>query len=338
MNTAEVAEWKILKVDELTREVTGSSVVAVADVRGIPAPQLQHIRKRLRGKVKIIVSKKSLIQHSLKKLSESRMGIEQLAEYMSGQVAYVLSELNPFKLFREMEMTKTKAPARGGEISPEDLLVKSGDTPFKPGPVMSELQRAGLPASIEGGKVVIKKDTCLVKKGEKIPRRVAQVLTRLEIYPITVGLDLTGVYENGIVFLPEDLRIDETEFMSRLHDIIGSAMNLAMFIGYVTDFTVRPLLLVAEQRALSLALNARITTEKTIEILMQKAHGEMLSLSSRIPDTLNDELKQKVSMPGKAKPKQKPEKEKKEDEKKEVSEEDAAEDLGALLDEDQGGE
>lgn len=328
---AEVAEWKILKVDELTREVTGSPVVAIADVKGIPAPQLQHIRKRLRGRVKIIVSKKSLIQHSLTKLSESRTGIEQLTDHMSGQIAFVLSELNPFKLIKEMEMTKTKAPARGGEVSPEDLLVRSGATPFKPGPVMSELQRAGLPASIEGGKVVIKKDTCLVKKGEKIPRRVAQVLTRLEIYPITVGLNLTGVYENGIVFLPDDLRIDETEFMSRLHDVIGSAMNLAVFVGYVTDATVRPLMLLAGQRALALALNAGITTKKTIEVLMQKAHGEMLSLSSRIPDALDDELKQRVSMPEKAKPDKDQEKEKKEEEKKEVSEEDAAEGLGALF-------
>lgn len=327
---AEVAEWKILKVDELTREVTGSPVVAIADVKGIPAPQLQHIRKRLRGRVKIIVSKKSLIQHSLAKLSESRTGIEQLTDHMSGQIAFVLSELNPFKLFKEMELTKTKAPARGGEISPEDLLVRSGDTPFKPGPVMSELQRAGLPASIEGGKVVIKKDTCLVKKGEKIPRRVAQVLTRLEIYPITVGLNLTGVYENGIVFLPEDLRIDEIEFMSRLYDVISSAMNLAVFVGYVTDATVRPLLLLAEQRALSLALNAGITTKKTIEILMQKAYGEMLTLSSRVPDALDDELKRKVSTPRKAEPEMKQEKEKKKEEK-EVSEEDAAEGLGALF-------
>lgn len=326
---AEVAEWKVQKVDELAKEVTESPVVAIADVKGIPAPQLQHIRKRLRGKVKIIVSKKSLIQHSLTKLSESRTGIEQLGNHLSGQVAFVLSELNPFKLFKEMEMTKTKAPARGGEISPEDLLVRSGDTPFKPGPVMSELQRAGLPASIEGGKVVIKKDTCLVKKGEKIPRRVAQVLTRLEIYPITVGLDLTGVYENGIVFLPEDLRIDEIEFMSRLHDVIGSAMNLAVFIGYVTNSTVRPLLLLAEQRALSLALNTGITTRKTIEILMQKAHGEMLGLSSCIPDALDDELKQKISIPRKEKPEKNQETEKKEE--KEVSEEDAAEGLGALF-------
>ncbi|MCJ2511739.1 MAG: portal protein, partial [Candidatus Thermoplasmatota archaeon] len=151
MATAEVSEWKVRKVEELTTAVTESSVVAIADVKGIPAPQLQHIRQRLRGRARIIVSKKSLIHHSLTKLSESKEGIEKLADHLSGQVAFVLTDLNPFKLFKEMESTKTKAPARGGEVCPEDILVKEGDTPFKPGPIMSELQRAGLPASIERG-------------------------------------------------------------------------------------------------------------------------------------------------------------------------------------------
>ncbi|MFQ6128973.1 MAG: 50S ribosomal protein L10 [Thermoplasmata archaeon] len=330
MPTSEVAEWKLQKIEELTKEVTESPVVAVADVKGIPSPQLQHIRKRLRGMVKIIVSKKSLIQHSLEKLSENKKGIEQLANHMSGQVAFVLSELNPFMLYKEMESTKTKVPARGGEVSPEDLLVKRGDTPFKPGPIMSELQRAGLPASIEGGKVVIKKDTLLVKKGEKIPRRVAQVLTRLEIYPLTVGLDLTGVYEDGIVFLPDDLWIDESEFRSRLSDVTSRAVNLAMFIHYATDYTIKLLLLQAELRALNLAMNSGIPTKKTIELLLQKAYGEMLSLSSQIPNALDDELKQKLPTTEKREPERRPEKEKKEEEK-EVSEEEAASGLGALF-------
>ncbi|MFQ5909266.1 MAG: 50S ribosomal protein L10 [Thermoplasmata archaeon] len=329
MATAEVAEWKTRKAEELTREVTESPVVAVADVKGIPAPQLQHIRQSLRGKVKIIVSKKSLIQHSLAKLSETREGIEQLADCISGQVAFVLTDLNPFKLYKEMESTKTKAPARGGEVSPEDVFVKKGDTPFKPGPVMSELQRAGLPASIEGGKVVIKKDTVLVKRGEKIPRHVAQVLTRLEILPLIVGLDVTGVYENGIVFLPDDLRIDEDEFKSHLSDVIGRATNLAMFIHYASDHTIKPLILLAEQRALNLAMHAGIPTERTIELLLWKASAEMLSLSSRIPDALDDELRGKLTTTKKREPAEKPDKEK--EKKEEVSKEEAAEGLGALF-------
>ncbi len=322
----EVSEWKIRKVEELTTAVTESPVVAIADVRGIPAPQLQHIRQKLRGRVRIMVSKKSLIRHSLTRLSDSREGIEQLVDSLNGQVAFVLTDLNPFKLFKEMESTKTKAPARGGEISPEDILVKEGDTPFKPGPIMSELQRAGLPASIERGKVVIKKDTVLVKEGEKIPKQVAQVLTRLEIYPLIVGLNLTGVYENGLIFSPEDLRIDDVEFMSRLSDAIVATMNLAMFIHYVTDRTVEPLIVQAEQRALNVAMASGILTKKTAELLLQKAHGQMLSLSSQIPDALDDELTEKLTPGKKREPEEKPDEKK---EEKEVSEEEPASDPGA---------
>ncbi|MCK4457580.1 MAG: 50S ribosomal protein L10, partial [Thermoplasmata archaeon] len=198
--------------------------------------------------------------------------------------------------------------------------------PFKPGPIMSELQRAGLPASIERGKVVIKKDTVLVKEGEKIPKQVAQVLTRLEIYPIIVGLNLTGVYENGLIFSPEDLRIDDVEFMSRLSDAIVATMNLAMFIHYVTDRTVEPLIVQAEQRALNVAMASGILTKKTAELLLQKAHGQMLSLSSQIPDALDDELTEKLTPGKKREPEEKPD-EKKEEE--EVSEEETASDPGA---------
>lgn len=322
MATAEVSEWKVRKVEELTTAVTESPVVAIADVKGIPAPQLQHIRQRLRGRARIIVSKKSLMRHSLTRLSDSRDGIEQLVDSLNGQVAFVLTDLNPFKLFKEMESTKTKAPARGGEVSPEDILVKEGDTPFKPGPIMSELQRAGLPASIERGKVVIKKDTVLVKEGEKISKQVAQVLTRLEIHPIIVGLNLTGVYENGLIFSAEDLRIDDVEFMLRLSDAICASMNLAMFIHYVTDRTIEPLIVQAEQRALNVAMISRILTKKTAELLVQKAHAQMLSLSSRIPDAPDDKPEESVTPDEKGEPDERPDEEKEtKEEEKTVSEE-----------------
>src|SRR5207245_1547002 len=86
---------------------------------------------------------------------------------------------------------------RGGEIAPEDLWVRGGETPFKPGPVVGELQKAGIPAAIERGKVVIRQDKLMVKAGARIPRDVAQQLARLEIFPLVVGLDLRGAQEQG---------------------------------------------------------------------------------------------------------------------------------------------
>jgi large subunit ribosomal protein L10 len=109
-------------------------------------------------------------------------------------------------------------------------------------------------------------------------------------------------------------------------------MNLAMFVHYVTDRTIEPLIVQAEQRALNVAMASGILTKKTAELLLQKAHGQMLSLSSRIPDALDDELKAKLTTRKKREPEEKPDegKEKKKEEK-EVSEEEAASGLGALF-------
>ena len=59
-------------------------------------------------------------------------------------------------------------------------MIKQGDTSFKPGPIVGELQKVGIPAAIESGKVVIKSDKLLVKEGETISAEVAQMLTKLE--------------------------------------------------------------------------------------------------------------------------------------------------------------
>ncbi len=48
-----------------------------------------------------------------------------------------------------LEKTKTKMAARPGETAPEDIVVSKGPTGFRPGPIVGELQQAGIPAAIE---------------------------------------------------------------------------------------------------------------------------------------------------------------------------------------------
>src|SRR5256712_8691378 len=102
----------------------------------------------------------------------------KLSDTIEGQTAVVAAYINPCRLFKDREATRRRAPARGGEIAPEDLWVRGGETPFKPGPVVGELQKAGIPAAIERGKVVIRQDKLMVKAGARIPRDVAQQLAR----------------------------------------------------------------------------------------------------------------------------------------------------------------
>ena len=316
---AHIAPYKAEAVKSLVREFEGSPVIGIVNIHGIPAPQFQAMRRQLHGRVRLTVSKNNLLRIALKEAASKRQGLDALSEAIEGQTAVVTASINPFRLYKEMEATKTKAPARGGERAPEDLWVREGDTPFKPGPIVGELQKAGVPAAIERGKVVIKKDKLLVKAGDRIPREVAQALTRLEIYPLTVGLDLRGAYEAGTVFRRDVLAIDDARIRADLALAGSHGLNLSMFIGYATPQTVRPLLATAHRRAIALAVESGFPTKASVRFLLAKAQAQALALAAR-------ERPRGPPSEGPAK-----EAQKKAEKKEEPGEEDAAKGLGSLF-------
>lgn len=330
---AHVAAWKKEAVATLAKQIAKSKVVGVIDVHGVPAPAFQTMRTNLRGKAEITMLKNTLLKIALQQASKEKKGLDKLAADVDGQCAVVTSDLNPFRLFRQLDMTKTKMPARGGEIAPDDIEIKAGETPFKPGPVVGELQKAGLPAAIEQGKVVIKKDKVLVKKGDKIPREVALVLSKLEIFPLTVGLDLSAAFEDGMVYRKDVLAVDDVMIMNQVKAAASGAMNLAVFVSYPTKQSIRPMLANAHYKAINLAVNAEIANKETIKLMLAKANAQMLSLASKVPAALDDDLKGALSNAPKP-PEDKGDegkKEEKKDEEKKVSEDEAAAGLGALF-------
>ena len=291
--TAHVAAWKKEAVTKMATHIADSKVVGIINVRGVPAPAFQTMRADLRGNVQITMLKNSLMKRAIEEAGKKLKGIDELAGSVDGQCAVVTSDLNPFRLFKQLDRTKTKMPARGGEIAPDDIEIKAGDTPFKPGPVVGDLQKAGLPAAIEHGKVVIKRDKLLVKKGDEISREVALVLTKLEIFPITVGLDLRVAYEEGMVFANDVLAVDDAEYLAKVQLAVNSALNLSVFAAFPTETSTMPLLAKAHTNALNLAVNANIVNSETVKIMLAKANAQMMSLASRVPDVLADDSKAK---------------------------------------------
>lgn len=328
---AHVASWKKEAVADLTTKMGKCKVVGIIDVHGVPAPAFQTMRTNLRGKADIIMLKNTLLKLALQEAAKNKKGLEKLAESVNGQCAVVTSDLNPFKLFRQLDATKTKMPARGGEVAPDDIEIKAGETPFKPGPVVGELQKAGLPAAIEQGKVVIKKDKVLVKKGDKIPRDAALVLSKLEIYPLTVGLDLSAAFEEGMIYQKDVLAVDDVKLMAQVRGAASGAFNLSIFIGFPTTATIKPMVALAHMKALNLAVNAGIANPETIKIMLAKANLQMLSLASKVPAGLDDDLKKLLT--DAPKPAEKKDDADKKEEKKEekVSESEAAAGLAGLF-------
>ena len=277
---AHVAEWKRGEVKELTDFLTGNKVVGLVEIGGIPAPQMQHMRKNLHGTATIRSAKNNLINRALDDAEKQIKGISGLKELITGQTAIIATDMSPFRLFAQIKSTRTMAPAKGGETATHNIEVRAGDTPFKPGPIVGELQKAGIPAAIQEGKVVIREDKVIVPEGEKIPADVAQMLTRLEIFPIEIGMNLHAVFEDGSIFKSDVLDIDIDEIIGRMKQASTNAVNLAIEVGWYTKLTIQPLLIKAHNNALALAMEQGIPTKDTIKNLLSKAHANMLALKN----------------------------------------------------------
>jgi len=329
---AHVANWKKERVQELVDLMAHSHVVGIVNLHGIPAAQMISMRAGLRGKANVSMTRNTLMDLAITEAAKLRPGLEQLRPIVDGQCAIVTTDINPFKLFRQMEGTKTPAPAKTGDIAPEDIAVKAGDTPFKPGPVIGELQKAGIPAAIESGKIIIKKDKVLVPKGEPVPDEVAKVLVRLEILPMIVGMDLRAAFEDGVLYGKDVLNVPADYYTNMLGLAARSALGLSLSIAYVTPQTVTPLLSKAYRQAMALSVAGAFPTKESIGAILAKADAQMMTLASIIG--LEDErIKNKMAAVPAAQPVSETKAvEAKNEEEEQVSEEEAAAGLSSLFD------
>ncbi|MCL1811079.1 MAG: 50S ribosomal protein L10 [Methanomassiliicoccaceae archaeon] len=335
---AHVATWKKDMVSEIVKDIVESPVVAVVDLHGIPGQQIQAMRAGLREYAKLKMTKNNLLLLALDEASKKRPGIEALKESVHGQCAIVATDVNPFKLYKKLEATMTPAAAKAGQLAPKDIVVPKGPTPFGPGPIIGELQKIGIPAAIEAGKIAVKKDTTLVKCGEPIPAPVAAMLPKLEILPMIVGMDLRSVFEDGTIYKKDVLAIPDGYYTTMFATAAQNARGLAIEIAYCSKDTIVPLVTKAFREAMGLSISAAIPTKENIRILLAKADSQMFAVAS-VSGYSNDAIAARASSAAaaataavktvaeSAKAEQKVE----EKEEEQVSEEDAAAGLSALF-------
>src|SRR3989344_6785945 len=132
-------------------------IIAAVNMENLPAKQLQNMRSTLRGKVEILMTKRRLLKLAIEHAKKDKPGIEKLE--LKGMPALLFTKENPFTLFRTLKKNKSKAPARGGQKAPSNIIVPAGPTTFLPGPVIGELGALGIKSKVDQGKIAIVQDT-----------------------------------------------------------------------------------------------------------------------------------------------------------------------------------
>jgi len=279
--TETIPEWKREEVAELVEFVDSYQSVGIVGVAGIPSRQLQAMRRELHGSAAVRMSRNTLTTRALEEVGD---GVETLTEFVSGQVALVGTNDNPFGLFKQLEASKTPAPINAGEVAPNDIVIPEGDTGVDPGPFVGELQTVGASARIMDGSIKVTEDSTVLTEGEVVDDDLANVLVELGIEPKEVGLDLRAVYSEGVLFEPDELELDVDEYEADIRSAAAAARNLSVNAAYPTAATAGTLLAKASGEAKSVGLFAEIESPDVVPDLIGKADAQLRALAAQIDD------------------------------------------------------
>lgn len=316
-----VSERKKQVLQELKKEMTGHKVVGIVDMNKLPARQLLELRGNLKGKAVIRMAKKRVIALALK---ESRL--DKLAEYKAIMPTLLFSDENPFRLARVIAEAKSSAPAKAGDVLDKDVVVQAGPTSIAAGPAIGEFQKLKIPVGVEDGKIAVKKETAVARKGDEVTPEMASLFQKLGINPVEIGLNLLAVCEEGMVYPKDVLFVPPGYYLDQLKEGYSNAFALTLSVGFVTRDNVETLLSKAHAEAKSLAMELGFVSEETLLPLLAKGvkEAEMLKEKVKLPESEGKEEKEgKAEKPAEEKEKAKePEKkkEKKENKKPEAEE------------------
>ena len=278
---SKVATWKKNMVATLAKEISSSKTVAVLNMENLPSRELQKIRKNISDKINLRMTRKTLLRLALTK--SGRKSASKLIKHIDeGMPALLLSELDSFELWQLLKENMSESPAKPGQKAPFDIIIPAGPTSFAPGPILGELGDVGIKAGINAGKIEIKEDSLVIKEGEEINEKLAAILSRFDIRPMKMGLNLVVSLEDETLFLRKTLDVDSEEFTKDLEKSYSDAVKLAYGVGIINEVTAKLLLQKAETDAMKLAYSQSILTDKVKDLLLVKANAEATKLTGEL--------------------------------------------------------
>ena len=233
-------EKKVNIVKEFSDLIKNKRTILIASIKNLPASQFQEISKKLRGKAVVKVPKKNLILRAID--NSKNKDIQKIERYVDESIAILFSDLDSFELASELTESKSPAKAKPGQESPEDIEVSAGPTELIPGPAISELGALGIQIQIEKGKISIKEPKIIVKKGEKISTNAANIMSKLDIKPFSVGFIPLVAFDIKEGKLYSGINVNKEEAVNEIKNLFNKALAFAVEIDYFSKDTIKFLL------------------------------------------------------------------------------------------------
>ena len=221
----------------------------------------------------------SLIRIASKKANKS--GLDNLISKIEGSTALIFTNENPFKIYNRIVSIRSSTCAKPGAISPAEIIIEAQETNMPAGPALSDLKAIGLKTKIENGKIVITEDKVVTKPGEAVKPEVANVLLKLGLEPFEIRLDVTAMFEKGMMFFKDVLEIRPETTLANIQGAYMKALTLSCFAKIFNSSSIKLLISDAHQHAQSLAVFACIPTSESVKYLLSKAFAQAKAVEAK---------------------------------------------------------
>ncbi|KAF8877336.1 hypothetical protein CPB85DRAFT_1378534 [Mucidula mucida] len=114
---------------------------------------------------------------------------------------------------------KVAAPAHAGAFAPKDMTT-------------SFFQALGIPTT--GDTIKIISDVKVVVAGTRVGTSEATLLNMLNIFPLTYGMTVVQIFDNGNAFPPSVLDVDEQALIDRFVSRIKTVSAISLTLNYPT--------------------------------------------------------------------------------------------------------
>lgn len=225
--------WKANYFEKLENAMRNHSKFLLVNADNVSSLQFAQIRAQLRGKATVVMGKNTMMKKVIRSVLEELPEYEKVIPLLVQNVGFVFTNNDLKEIRDEVLENKVAAPARAGAISPIDVIVPAQNTGMGPEKT-SFFQALSIQTKIARGTIEIVSPVHLLKPGDKVGQSESTLLNMLKISPFSYGLKVVQCYDEGSVFEPGVLDINEDDIRSRFMAAVNNVAAVSLNIGYPT--------------------------------------------------------------------------------------------------------
>jgi large subunit ribosomal protein LP0 len=274
---------KQIYFEKLKELLAKYSSIFLVNVDNVGSNQMHQIRVALRGKGVVLMGKNTMVRRALRTILSESPQFERLLPYVKGNIGFVFTDQDLKEVRELIVANKVAAPARAGAFAPKDVVVPAANTGMEPGKT-SFFQALGIPTKIARGTIEIVSDVKVVTAGTRVGPSEATLLNMLNISPFTYGMTVVQIFDQGNVFSPDVLDVDESVLIDRFLSGIKTIAAISLALHYPTIVSITHSLVNAYKNLIAISLATEYTFDGSEKVKDYLANPDAFAAAAPVAE------------------------------------------------------